>query len=71
MAEQLFAQILHSRYDRAMLIKGKVRVLWYKTRRFFHEHRLLSTVFKDASIGRAIVDSIIYHIRKPETIFEV
>ncbi len=71
MTEQLFAQMLHPRYDRAMPIKSKARVLWFKTRCFFHEHSLLSTVFKDASIGRAIVDSVIFHIRKPETIFEM
>lgn len=71
MLKELCDQMLHPRYDRAIPIKGKLRILWHKTCRFFHEHRLLSTVFEDASIGRAIVHSVKYHIEKPETILKV
>lgn len=71
MTKELAAQMLHPRYDRNVPIQGKARILWHKTGRFFHEHRLLGTVFEDASIGRAIVDSVKYHIEKPETIFKV
>lgn len=71
MTEQLYEKMLHPRYDRGVAINGRFRILWHKTCRFFHEHRLLGTVFEDASIGRAIVNSVMYHIRKPETIFKV
>ena len=71
MVGQLLEKILHPRYERGVYVQGRLRTLWYKTCRFFYEHRLLGSIFEDATIGGAIVDSIAYHLREPKEIFKV
>ena len=68
LASEMMQEIMHPEYDVVVPAKSKVGIIIYKTRRFLHRHKLNSKVF-DQSLIRRIFDSIVSHIRQPETIF--
>lgn len=49
-------------------VKGKLNILSYKLRRFMYINRLKNQVL-DWSMWKRVWKSVVYHLRKPETIF--
>ena len=68
LAGEMMGEILHPFSKTVVPSKTKAGIILYKTRRLFHTHRLKSKVF-DISLGRRVWSSILFHIRRPETIF--
>lgn len=68
LAGEMMGEILNLPFAAAMSSKTKAGIILYKTRRLFHTHRLKSRVF-DISLWRRVWDSVLFHIRRPETIF--
>lgn len=68
LANEMIHEILHPKYDVIVPAKSMMGIIIYKTRRFFHRHKLNCKVF-NRSLIRQIWDSTISHIRHPETIF--
>lgn len=68
---QIYHQMMHPRYPgkTAIPTKNKVGIFWYKTKRFAHNYKLLSSIF-DISLYKWIKHSVIAHIQRPETIFK-
>ena len=69
LASEVLNEILCPRYTDQVKGKGKVGVFVYKIRRLFYNHKLANRVFA-TSIVKRLWSSIIFHIRKPETIFK-
>ena len=69
LASEVLNEILCPRYTDQVKEKGKVGVFVYKIRRLFYNHKLANRVFA-TSIVKRLWSSVIFHIRKPETIFK-
>lgn len=67
-AVEMMGEILNPPYARVVPVQSKVGIILYKTRRLLHTHHLKCQVF-DISLRRRIWDSILTHLRRPETIF--
>lgn len=67
-AEEMMREIFDPPYRTVEPVKDKVGIIIYKTKRLLHTHHLKSSVF-DISLGKRIWDSIIFHIKRPHTIF--
>lgn len=67
-ATEIMGEILNPPFKTTVPASSKSGILLYKTRSLLHTHRLKSRVF-NISLGRRIWDSIISHIRHPESIF--
>ena len=70
LAQQVYNEMMNPKYPLHTIIpnKNKIGILWFKTKRFFHNYKLMSTVF-DMSLYQWIRNSVIAHIKRPETIF--
>ena len=70
LAQQVYNEVMNPKYPLHTIIpnKNKIGILWFKTKRFFHNYKLMSTVF-DMSLYQWIRNSVIAHIKRPETIF--
>lgn len=70
LAEELLREILRPKYPHKEEVKinGKLGILIYKTGRFYYKWRLSNRILK-VSIWKRIWDSIVYHVRRPKTIF--
>lgn len=70
LAQQVYNEMMSPKYPLHTIIpnKNKIGILWFKTKRFFHNYKLMSTVF-DMSLYQWIRNSVIAHIKRPETIF--
>lgn len=69
LARNILQEMLYPPYLKDVPVKGKLKILHYKTGRFLHRNRLLKDVF-EFSIMMNIWKSIIAHIRVPKTIFK-
>lgn len=69
MVETLFGQMMRPKYTEVVPVKGKLAILWFKTKRMMHIYKLQHSIF-DMSLVQWIWKSIVVHIRKPETIFK-
>lgn len=69
LAHEVLGEMLHPRYTSEVQGRGKVGVFVYKLRRLFYTHRLANRVLT-VSLTKRLWSSIIFHIRKPETIFK-
>ena len=70
LAQQVYNEMMNPKYPLHTIIpnKNKIGILWFKTKRFFHNYKLMNTVF-DMSLYQWIRNSVIAHIKRPETIF--
>ena len=66
--QEMIGEILYPPFATVVPVQSKAGIILYKTRRLLHTHHLKSSVF-DISFGKRIWDSIVAHIRRPETIF--
>ncbi len=64
----LLKEMLDPKYCAKNAPDGKVRILWYKTKRFIYSLKLRSMVFETSPVME-IWRSIVAHIVHPETIF--
>ena len=69
LACDVLGEMLYPRYTSEVQGKGKVGVFVYKLRRLLYTHRLANRVFS-TSLTKRLWSSVIFHIRKPETIFK-
>ena len=69
LANELLDEMLNPKYPDDVTNKSRLAVFVYKLQRFYHNHRLANKVFT-TSLTRRLLTSIIYHIRKPETILQ-
>lgn len=69
MAHKVLHEILHPRYTDEPKGKGRVGVFVYKLRRLLYNHRLANSIIR-TSLARRLWSSVIFHVRKPETIFK-
>ena len=69
LAREVLGEMLHPRYTSEVQGRGKVGVFVYKLRRLFYTHRLANRVLT-ISLAKRLWSSVIFHIRKPETIFK-
>ena len=67
--EEIYRHMMHPQYSNKVPVKGKIMVLGYKIRRTLHSYRKLKTIFR-FTFFRWIGNSIIYHLRKPRSIFQ-
>lgn len=67
--ERIYGEMLHPRYHlRELPAKGRWGILVEKTRRLLYTHRLKGEVIQ-GSLARRLWDSVVFHLRHPETIF--
>lgn len=67
---EMLEEILHPMFEvKSTPVKGKVNILIYKTRRFFHRAKISNWVLY-RSLWKRVWDSIVVHLRRPETIFK-
>ena len=69
LANEMMQEILHPKFESVVPAKSKVGIIVYKTRRFLHRYQLKERVF-NLSLSKSIWNSIVNHIRRPNTIFE-
>jgi hypothetical protein len=69
LANELLYEMLNPKYPDDVTNKSRLAVFVYKLQRFYHNHKLANRVFT-TSLIRRLLTSIIYHIRKPETILQ-
>lgn len=69
LACEVLDEMLHPRYTDQVKGKSKVGVVVYKLQRLFYNHKLANRVFTTSLVKR-LWSSVIFHIRKPETIFK-
>ena len=69
LANELLDEMLNPKYPDDVTNKSSLAVFVYKLQRFYHNHKLANKVFT-TSLTRRLLTSIIYHIRKPETILQ-
>ena len=71
LAGEMLNEILHPRYSpKTATPNSKVGILIYKIKRMFYEQRLKSRVV-DTSLAGRLWDSVLFHLRKPESIFGI
>ena len=68
MAEVMFSEMMHPRYQVVEPVSSKIGIVVYKTKRLFYTHRLMRSVFHN-SLFRRVWDSVIIHLRNPKSIF--
>lgn len=68
MAEVMFSEMMHPRYQVVEPVSSKIGIVVYKTKRLFYTHRLMRSVFHK-SLFRRVWDSVIIHLRNPKSIF--
>ena len=68
MAEVMFNEMMHPRYQVVEPVSSKIGIVVYKTKRLFYTHRLMRSVFHN-SLFRRVWDSVIIHLRNPKSIF--
>lgn len=69
LAEEILQEILRPRYTKKVPVRGKWRILIYKTRRMLHTHRCCNSVLR-ISLARWVASSIVLHLRFPHTVFQ-
>lgn len=67
-AKEMFNEIMNPEFADVVPTKNRVGIIIYKIRRLLHRNRLKKTVF-DESFSKLVWNSILYHIRRPETVF--
>lgn len=67
-AKEMFEEIMHPKYASIVPTDNKIGIVFYKLRRLLHRQKLKNTVFDESLAGRLWI-SIVYHIRKPQSIF--
>lgn len=68
LAEEMLQEMLHPRYPATLPDRGKWGILLYKAKRLIYNHRLKSRILP-VSFARHIGQSVVSHLRHPETIF--
>lgn len=66
--DEMLIEIFDSPYKTVEPVKSKLGIIIYKTKRLLYRHHLKSSVF-DVSLVKCIWDSIVFHIKRPHTIF--
>lgn len=69
LAHKVLDEILHPRYTDEVKGKSRVGVFVYKLKRLFYNHRLANSIMR-TSLARRLWSSVIFHVRRPETIFK-
>ena len=71
MAQPIYNQMMYPLYPAKGVIphKSKVGILFYKTKRFIHNYKLLNNIF-EISLYKWIKHSVVSHLKRPETIFK-
>lgn len=67
MADEMLYEMLNPLYNKVVPYTNPVMIFLYKTRRFFRGTMLSKQVF-DKSVLRSIMDSVVAHIKHPQTI---
>lgn len=68
-AEEVYTQIMHPRFS-GKTPKNKVSIFIYKTAKLFYTHRKQSKIFNKPLL-KVLWHSIVFHFRRPDTIFTV
>ena len=68
MADEMLFEMFNPIYDKVVPYRNYMMIFLYKTRRFIRGAKLSNDVF-DASFANRVMDSIVAHIKHPETIF--
>lgn len=70
LAHEMLKEILYPKYDTKNIpVKGKLNIFIYKAKRFLYTARISNTILY-MPYWKRILHSIIYHFRRPETIFQ-
>ena len=69
MADEMLKEMLHPIYSKRVPYSNKIQILAYKTRKVLRSAKLASDVFGVSFFGR-LGESLLFHIKKPSTIFE-
>lgn len=69
-AEMIKSEMFHPRYLNDVPVSGKIAILVYKTKRMMYAYRLSNAILHH-SLWKQIWDSIVSHIKNPETIFRI
>lgn len=71
LADEMLEEILRPKYlQKGVTVKGKINIFLYKTRRFFYMSRLNNRILY-LPLWKRVWESIVIHVRKPDTIFRV
>ncbi len=65
--DTIMQEILYPKYHAGQMPHNPIGILWYKTRRFAYSARLRGKVW-NISMAKAVWQSIIGHLKEPETI---
>ncbi len=68
MGDRILSEVLHPKFDRKTAPTGKIAILCFKTRRFAYMQKRRKEVL-EYSVSKAVLDSIISHLKNPKTIF--
>ena len=68
MADEMLFEMFNPIYDKVVPYRNYMMIFLYKTMRFIRGAKLSNDVF-DASFANRVMDSIVAHIKHPETIF--
>lgn len=69
MADEMLKEMLHPIYSKRVPYSNKIQILAYKTKKVLRSAKLASDVFGVSFFGR-LGESLLFHIKKPSTIFE-
>ena len=69
MSDEMLKEMLHPIYSKRVPYSNKIQILAYKTRKVLRSAKLASDVFGVSFFGR-LGESLLFHIKKPSTIFE-
>lgn len=66
--EEVYQQMMHPKYSHKIPVKGRTAVFIYKVKRALRAYQMLKKVFR-FTFFRWLGNSIVFHLRKPRSIF--
>ncbi len=68
LCDTIMGEILYPKFRKGEIPHNPIGIFWYKTRRFAYSSRLRAKVW-NISVARAVWQSVVSHVKNPETIF--